>query len=120
MTAPIEDDDASAIAAAARVVEINDLYTRMRKTMQVWLAGSDDPSMQTTKAQLNKISEIESAHLLVLKAEDAFDARQKSGNIADAIVDLDEIKSEIGRKLDSLRDAIAESGVSGDIDTGAS
>lgn len=97
--------------AAERVAEINALYQSMRKLMQVWLESCDDPSPDMPRKSLAKLSDIQAAHLLLLKAEDRFHDLSTNGGSDDPAQDIIAIRTEIGRLLDCLRDTARESGV---------
>jgi hypothetical protein len=113
MTAQFDDGVALAKAAAERVVEIKELYVQMRTDLKFHIDQQGDATLATTKENLKKISDLQTAHLLVLKAEDAYLDQQQTGNVAQAIIDLDEIRFEIGCKLDRLRDSVEKSSISG-------
>ena len=113
MTAQFDDGVALAKAAAERVVEIKDLYVQMRTDLKFHIDQQGDATLATTKENLKKISDLQTAHLLVLKAEDEYLDQQQTGNVVQAIIDLDEIRLEIGCKLDRLRDSVEKSSISG-------
>jgi hypothetical protein len=121
MVAPSNDKYKDMPTAQERVAELNTLYINMRDLLRSWMSQCEEPSTEMSKKMLQKINDMQTAHMLVLKAEEAFHARCKtSADTAhpDTIADIENVRLEIGRKLDSLRETIAESGVSGKPDAG--
>ena len=103
---PASDD------AAARVAEIAGLFVSIRQTLEFAREALEASDASQTKTILNKLNEIQSAHVKVLAAEDAFHAQHAAAD-ADDLPDLDAIRAEIGRKLDGIRAVLDAGGVSG-------
>lgn len=102
--------------AAARLAEIDALSRHIRKNLSDMLAEVDGGHSPNLKELQNKLNELHAAHLKVLAAEDAFHARLGKTTDENA-VDFDAVRTEIGRRLDRLRESRAAGGFSGDADT---
>jgi len=100
-------DDQGQVApddASARVTEIAELYVSVRNTIRHMIAEIGSPTDVASKPLLTKLSELQSAHLKVLAAEEAFHAQQQA-NQSDADIDYDALRADIGSQLDRLRAA---------------
>ncbi|MBE0414124.1 hypothetical protein, partial [Yoonia sp.] len=62
--------------AAARVAEISGLFVSIRQLITYMIDSIGVPDAQTPKTIINKLGELQSAHLKVLAAEEAFHAQQ--------------------------------------------
>lgn len=92
-------------AARQRVAEISTLFAEMRSVMSRWLKDAGPAADASTKQMMTKISELQSAHLLVIRAEEAFHDKFGNGEIEDGI-DYETARHDIGRELDRLRAAL--------------
>ena len=95
-------------AASERVAEIAALYVRVRDYLQLMLDDIGQPTAATPKPLLNKISELQSVHLKVLAAEEAFYAQQQV-NQPDVEIDYDALRADIGRQIDRIRTTLEPS-----------
>ncbi|MEM9786612.1 MAG: hypothetical protein AAF801_08925 [Pseudomonadota bacterium] len=106
MTERYERGGADPDDAAARVEELRKLYCRTKATLDQMLDALGTAEEGTPKAVLSKLNELESVHLKLLHAEEAFDAKQRERD-GTAEVDFDRVRAEIGRALDRIRKALA-------------
>ncbi|MDP5359577.1 MAG: hypothetical protein NWR52_05430 [Paracoccaceae bacterium] len=99
-------------SAAARLIEIAALTEDIRLTLTEMRKALRDPGGPKPKDLLTKLNELHAAHLKVLAAEEAFNA--KTGRTADDDApDLDAIRADIGRQLDRIRASLGAAGLSG-------
>lgn len=103
--------------AAERLAEIDRLTRSIRVLLEQMIAAFENGDNVSVKEVLNKLSELQAAHLKVITAEDTFHAKTGTDPDADAI-DYDEIRCEVGCRLDRLRQSLLAEAVSGDVDTG--
>ena len=94
--------------AAKRLAEIDTLYEEIRSTLEQMRASMKESSDFKPKDLLNKLSELQSAHLKVLAAEDSYHDKIGKNPDEDAI-DFDAIRAEIGRQLDRVRESLTSS-----------
>lgn len=97
--------------AAARVAEISRLFESIRQVLDHMIQAIGTPDGQTPKAVVSKLNELQSVHLKVLAAEEAFHDNQDTSE-DENIIDFDAVRAEIGRQLDRLRTAIETEKVS--------
>ncbi|WP_439155823.1 hypothetical protein [Yoonia sp.] len=90
--------------AAARVAEISGLFVSIRQILAQMIDGIGVPDARTPKTIIAKLSELQSAHLKVLAAEEAFHAQQDAVGGADTI-DMETIRADIRGQLDRIRAA---------------
>ena len=90
--------------ASARVAEISQLYQNIRASLVLMMAQAGPLTTDTPKPILNKMNELQSAHLKVLAAEEAFHAHQKA-TAPDEDIDYDDLRADIGRQIDRIRPA---------------
>jgi hypothetical protein len=102
-----EDDDQPSRedAARLRITEIAALFAEMRATLVKWLRDAGPAADATPKQMMTKISELQTAHLLVARAEEVFHDKFGTGEVANGI-DYDVARDDIGRELDRLRAAV--------------
>lgn len=98
--------------AAARVAEISGLFVSIRQLISLMIDSIGAPDAQTPKTMITKLSELQSAHLKVLAAEEAFHAQQDAIGGAETI-DIDAIRADIRGQLDRIRAAQAAGELSG-------
>jgi hypothetical protein len=115
MTHEVDDPPTGESSARQRIAEITALFANMRALMTKW---SDDAGPASSKQMLTKISELQSAHLLVMRAEEAFYDKFGNGEI-NAGIDYDAARTDIGRELDRLRVALEAGYLSEGTDDGA-
>lgn len=101
------DARASIDLLADRRAEIDQLSLSIRDILKEMIAALQSNETTDMKPILSKLKELQSAHLQVLSAEDAYHAKLPSDPDEDAI-DYDEIRREIGRRLDRLRECYLE------------
>lgn len=90
---------------AVRVAELDALYQRAKATLAHMMDALGTADGDTPKAVVAKLNELESTHLKLLKAEEAFGAKQNERDGTTAL-DFDALRSEIGRKLDRIRQSL--------------
>ncbi len=106
-----EDSD----EAALRVAEITRLFVSIRQVLDQMIQAIGVPDGHTPKAVIAKLNELQSAHLKVLAAEEAFDDHQD--HVAGGTeFDFEAIRAEIGSQLDRIRAAILADKVPVDAD----
>ena len=115
-----EDDDQQSRedAARLRIAEITDLFAEMRALMSKWRRSAGSAADANTKQMMNKISELQGAHLALLRAEEVFHDKFGQGDIEDGI-DYEAARHDIGCELDRLRTTMEARFVSGRTDDGA-
>jgi hypothetical protein len=91
--------------AAARVAEIAELYLSVRNLLRQMIAEIETATATLPKAIVTKLSDLQSAHLKVLAAEEAFHAQQQASQ-PDAAIDYDALRDDIGGQLDRIRAAL--------------
>lgn len=99
------------ISSQERMSEIMRLFRSIRDFLDAAIAKLGTPDAMTPKSVMMKMSELQSAHMAILKAEEAFYDKCESANDVDEI-DFDAIRSEIGSHLDRIRAAIKAESVS--------
>jgi len=102
--------------AAERLAEVEKLSRDIRARLEEMTAGLVEGSASNLKAITNKLDLLHAAHLKVLAAEDAFHAKLGTDPDADAI-DYDAIRTEIGCRLNRLRESLVAEGFPCDADT---
>ncbi|SEQ16745.1 hypothetical protein SAMN05428995_10392 [Loktanella sp. DSM 29012] len=97
-------------AALSRQHEIAGLYATLRAAIlkEIKTLGASDGA--PPKLLIGKIGELSAAHLILLKAEEAF--REKYAQDDATILDYDTLRVEIGCALDRIRASLATEGVS--------
>lgn len=105
-------------AAADRVAEIDNLSREIRARLEEMAADLKEVSAPGLKAICAKLDLLHAAHLKVLAAEDAFHAKLGTDPDADAI-DYDAVRSQVGCRLDRLRQSLLAKGFPCDADTRA-
>ena len=88
-----------------RVSEILRLFASVRRKLEQAVAEIGAPQSSTPKAIISKLSELQTAHISALKAEEAFHDAFASQSQADSI-DFDAIRDDLGRRLDRIRAAV--------------
>ncbi|MBB5722073.1 hypothetical protein FHS72_001697 [Loktanella ponticola] len=108
----IENDDGLSRedAARLRISQISTLFVEMRTLLAKWLHDAGPAADATNKQMMNKINELQGAHMMVLRAEEAFHDKFDTDEIADGI-DYDAARDDIGRELDRLRAAFTAGAV---------
>lgn len=96
--------DSDAIDALDRVNDIKAIFKNVRDLLRLQIAAFGPPDAQTPKPILTKLAELQSAHLTLIKAEEAFHDTFRSADAADA-AEYDAIRDQIGRALDRIRAA---------------
>lgn len=118
MTHEVDDPPTGESSARQRIAEITALFANMRALMTKWSDDAGPASNASSKQMLTKISELQSAHLLVMRAEEAFHDKFGNGEI-NAGIDYDAARDDIGRELDRLRVALEAGYLSEGTDDGA-
>ncbi len=104
--------------AAERLAEIDGLSRSIRQLLEQMIAAFENGDNVSTKEVLNKLSELQAAHLKVLAAEDTFHA--KIGTDPDAhAIDYDAVRVDVGCRLNRLRQSLLAEGFPCDADTRA-
>lgn len=96
--------------AESRVAEIDGLFRSIRGTVShLWQeAEQGDPT--ATKQAFSKLTELQSTHERLLRAEEMF--REKNADyLRPGEIDLGAMRDQIGRRLDQLRAAKGAAGV---------
>jgi hypothetical protein len=104
-------------SARLRISQIADLFEEMRTLLARWLDEAGPAADASNKQMMNKINELQTTHMMVLRAEEVFHDKYGSTDIATGI-DYDDARDTIGRELDRLRAALSPASGSGEPDTG--
>ena len=104
--------------AAERLAEIDNLSGQIREGLKAMIANVDETSTEMPKVILDKLNLLHAAHLRVVVAEDKFHDALGEDPDADAI-DYDAIRSEVGCRLDRIRQSLLAEGFPCDADTRA-
>lgn len=100
-----DDQGPSAVdIAAARVEEVVEIYDGIRAALRASIAEIGTPTSDTPKSILNRLTTLQAAHLQAVMAEQAYHALKKDSD-ADANIDYDLLRAELGRQLDRIRAA---------------
>jgi hypothetical protein len=108
-----EPDDAAPFGRAealARVRELAGFYTALKATFLEQLGLSGAAGGLPSKAHAVKLAELQATHVHLLKAEEQFIEKFGQGT-DDADINHDDIRDDIGRRLDRIRAAGSEGGV---------
>lgn len=90
--------------ARERITQIGVLFNEMAALTDRWMAEAGPADFATGKKILAKLGELQTAHLMMLRAEEAFHDKF-SPSASDEGVNHDDVRDEIGRRLDRIRDA---------------
>lgn len=101
---PEDGPDAAAQCARERINQLSDLFSEMNMLMHRWLDEVGPADLAQGKKMLGKLSDMQTTHLMVLRAEEAF-YEKFSDTTASDTVDYERIRAELGRALDRIRDA---------------
>ncbi|MEL6684656.1 MAG: hypothetical protein AAFN63_03310 [Pseudomonadota bacterium] len=104
--------------AAERLAEVDRLSRDIRQLLESMVAAVKAGEDVEIKTVLNKLNQLHAAHLQVLTAEDRFHAKIGEDPDADAI-DYDEVRVEVGCRLDRIRQSLLAEGFPCDADTRA-
>ncbi len=113
-TPPSDPEDFAAVERAAareRIDQISTLFAEMTTLLAQSMASEGEVTKATSQKMLAKLGELQTAHLMVLKAEEVFHDKFDQ-ETAGAGVDYDIIRHEIGCALDRIRAADATGDVS--------
>ena len=100
-------------SAAERLAEMKQLFRQARDLLALALDEIGQPTAETPKALRKRFDDLFDAHLKAVAAEDAFDAQ--TGETGDKdVIDYDEIRAELGRQLDRIRDSGGSDAISGE------
>jgi hypothetical protein len=105
-------------ASRLRVSQIADLFAEMRTIVGRWLHEAGPASEATSKQMMSKISELQTTHMMVLRAEEVFHEKYGSPD-TDTGIDYDDARDTIGRELDRLRAALGSAELSEEPDAGS-
>ena len=98
-------------AALARLRDIAGFYRLLKTTFLGQIKQIGAVSDATPKALVVKLGELQSTHVMLMKAEEAFCEKFGQGD-DETILDYDAIRAEIGSQLDRIRTARLAGGVS--------
>ena len=113
----IFDADAMDVAARERVTDIAKLFAEIRECIVVWRAEARAATKTEMQTIFSKLGELQSMHVRLLHAEEAFN--EKFNRSADAdTVDYDTIRHDLGCALDRIRAALDAEKLSGQPDRG--
>lgn len=104
--------------AAERLAEVDRLSRDIRQLLESMVAAVKAGEDVEIKTVLNKLNQLHAAHLQVLTAEDRFHAKIGEDPDADAI-DYDEVRVDVGCRLDRIRQSLLAEGFPCDADTRA-
>ncbi|MEL6641627.1 MAG: hypothetical protein AAFP98_09990 [Pseudomonadota bacterium] len=92
----------AAAQARQRLTQISALFEDMKALMDLWLTEPGPADKTTSTKMLAKMGEMQTAHLMMLRAEEAF-YDQFSERAVEEAIDYDAIRDDIGRRLDRIR-----------------
>lgn len=104
--------------AAERLAEVDGLSRSIRQLLEQMIAAFKNGENVSTKEVLNKLSELQAAHLKVISAEDTFHAKTGTDPDADA-TDYAAVAIDVGCRLDRIRKSLVAEGFPCDADTRA-
>ena len=89
--------------ARARLDDLAQLYAGLRQLLLVQISAAQADPALSAKALIARLGELQTAHLMLTKAEEKF--HDAFGTEDDTPTDIDSLRAEIGRKLDRIRKA---------------
>ena len=111
MTTDTSDAQSGEARALARVKDIQTLFDGIKKMLKTQIALREEADQIPAKAMVMKLSDLQNAHTMLIKAEEAYHAKFANGE-DDTVIDYDALRIELGRRLDRIRDARGATGVS--------
>lgn len=96
---------------ASRIAIMKRLFQRMSTVLDLLIDGCEANNDFSPKLLVSKLLELQSVHFAVLKAQEAFLEKQTPTQ-DDTSANSDDLRNDIGGKLDRIRDAIAAEEVS--------
>ena len=97
--------------ARNRIDTITELFGQIELLVRRWLDQEEPVTLASTKKVLGKMSELQSAHVLVLRAEEAFHEKFGTEEARTDSFDSEAARRDIGRKLDRIRAFLEAGGV---------
>ncbi len=94
-----------------RIAVIEDQFQAIADVLNVLMADIGKVNGQTPKAIVSKLMELQTVHLAVIKAQEAFHEKFKEADVKDG-VDYDDIRREIGGQIDRIRATLEAKGIS--------
>lgn len=105
------EDESDALDPGKRIEEMKLLFRGVNSGLSAQIAALRGKLTVKDAAALKiKIAELESTHMSLVRAEEAFHEKTKH-DVANSGPDYDAIREEIGRALDRIRDAECAGGV---------
>lgn len=95
----------------ARIADLAALFSGMNDLVKDWKASVPTPSKADAAKIILKLGEMQTIHLMLLRAEEAFYEKIVHGTDVTE-VDYDDVRDHIGRALDRIRIATRAEGVS--------
>lgn len=105
MTHNNKTNAAGAEDANARLAEIRQIFERYKTAIEVLCRELGTAEAGLSTRILAKITDLQTAHLEVVAAEEAFNEKFKT-EIAGTEIDFDTARRDIGRQLDRIRKTI--------------
>ena len=100
----------NAAAVSARISAIKELFEAIKQSLRAQVRQFPDVDAQSPRAMITKLNELQSAQVLLLKAEEAYYEKYARDDIQIAI-DHDALRDQIGRALDRIRDTTSAGGI---------
>ncbi|WP_458790278.1 hypothetical protein [Yoonia sp. MH D7] len=105
MTLENDESHISEMSAVERTVRIANLFTSISRDLDETMAAYRAEQKISPKSIGSKISELQSVHTSLIKAEEAFHEKFSNKDAASGL-DYDVLRDEIGRQLDRIRAAL--------------
>ena len=94
----------AAALSRQRMIQISALFDDMKALMEEWLADPGQADKTTATKMRAKLGDMQAAHVMLLREEEAF-YEKFSQRAAEDAIDYDAIRDDIGRRLDWIRAA---------------
>ena len=102
MTTEDQTHTQKAADASARIAAIKEMFEAIKETLRVQVEQFPEIDGQSPKALIQKLNDLQSAQVLLLKAEEAYYEKFGEDDLKGA-VDHDAVRDQIGRSLDRIR-----------------
>lgn len=103
MTQTKDDEEVAKQSSAERIRRIQTTFDEILEIIHVMKSEYGPLNKEMSKTIITKLGELQTVHINLQKAEEAFHDKFGDGDEA-RVVDHDAIRRELGRKLDRIRD----------------
>lgn len=115
LTTDLTETSAAALSAAAerlRIAQLSKLFAEISATIEGLRAVACEGTISDWHKVTQKLSELQTVHVKILTAEEAFHDKYSPSGDTD-VIDYDVIRHDIGRALDRIRATSNANDVSG-------